>query len=95
MDSKVRKNTILGIIKYKRGKMIYTCKEAGDILGLASTSIRVYCHKYSVGYKKGRDWLLTDDDLGVIQSHMGQQGIHAYNAKRRLEKTRREGENNV
>lgn len=55
-------------------RMIHTAPEAALILGLAHSSIRAYCTRYGVGKKIGRDWLLTEEDMAVIRSHMGQQG---------------------
>ena len=54
--------------------VIYTAKEAGAVLDLAHSTIRQYCHRYGIGTKHGRDWLLEDKDLDIIRSHQREEG---------------------
>ena len=49
----------------------YTTKQAGAVLGLKPVTVKWYCRTYpEIGRKHGRDWELTDDDLGRIRQHM-------------------------
>jgi predicted transcriptional regulator len=52
----------------------YTTTQAAKLLGLTPNAVAVYCTRYDVGTKHGRDWLLTDNDLQIIKLRMGKRG---------------------
>ena len=52
----------------------YTTTQAAKLLGLTPNAIAVYCKRYGVATKHGRDWLLTDNDLQIIKLRMGKRG---------------------
>ena len=54
--------------------MIYTTGAAGAALHLSTHTVRVYCIRYGVGKRHGRDWLLQESDLDTIRKRMRGKG---------------------
>jgi hypothetical protein len=52
----------------------YTTAQAAQVLNLSTNAVAVYCKRYGVGTKHGRDWLLTDNDMQIIKLRMGKRG---------------------
>ena len=54
--------------------MTYTTAEAAADLGLSVARILQAIRTYGIGTKRGRDWLLTAQEVDMIRNRIGQRG---------------------
>lgn len=47
---------------------LLTTKQAAELLGLTPGTVRVYCRRYDVGTKRGRDLWLTPADVETLRN---------------------------
>jgi hypothetical protein len=53
---------------------IYTTSEAAAALGVSPRRVRQAVQRDGLGEKRGRDWLLTEDDIAYLRSRLGKRG---------------------
>lgn len=56
-----------GVVSNERQvETIYDIKTFAAKAGIATSTARVYAHRYGIGHKMGRGWVFTDADLSKI-----------------------------
>jgi hypothetical protein len=54
--------------------MTYTTREAAAALGISPRRVRQAISRDGIGEKRGRDWMLTQNEVDYLRSRLGRVG---------------------